>query len=152
MSDSTRTGSVEHDLAHDLFEQFGRLGHNMHPKMHNAVRGEMALVHVLCTEGPQTPGQIARRIRLSPARVANVLRALEEKGWIEREHSAADRRRVTVNATEAGRAEYHARCTAFESSTEEFLAKLGEDDAREAVRILRRANQILEEERNGGER
>ena len=140
-------------LAHDLFEQFARLGRNVRPDMRNATRGEMGVIRMLHEEdGPLTPSQISDRAHISPARVANVLRALEEKGWVAREHSSEDRRRVTVTLTEAGDAERR-RCRAeFEAHTEAFLAKLGEQDTRDAIRVLKHANQILEEERNGGGR
>ena len=141
------------ELAHDLFEQFARLGRNMRSDMRNATRGEMGVIRMLHEEdGPLTPSQISERARISPARVANVLRALEEKGWVAREHSSEDRRRVTVTLTEAGDAERR-RCRAeFEAHTEAFLAELGEQDTRDAIRVLKHANEILEEERNGGSR
>ena len=148
--ESTSATSV---LAHDLFEQFARLGRNTRPDMRNATRGEMGVIRMLHEEGgPLTPSQISDRACISPARVANVLRALEEKGWVAREHSTEDRRRVTVTLTEAGDAERRRCRKEFETHTQAFLAKLGERDTRDAIRVLAHANQILEDEKNGGER
>lgn len=96
------------DLARQLFEQFAQLGRNIHPNAQNFTRGEAGVIRTLhladlAGEPTLTPTQIAERSHLSTARTANVLRALEEKGWISREHDTADRRRVTVTLTPQGR-------------------------------------------------
>ena len=118
-------------LAHELFEQFARLGHSVRPDTRNFTRGEAGVIRTLhladeAGERALTPTQIAERSYLSSARTANVLRALEGKGWIRREHDTADRRRAQMDA-EAG----------------EFLRQLGACDASEAIRILKRCNEIL---------
>ena len=76
--------------------------------------------------------------------MANVLRSLEEKGLVTRKHSQADRRRVTVSLTEAGRAEDKRHKAEFEELASAFLAQLGEKDTREMLRILRRVNQTID--------
>ena len=93
-------------LAQEVLEEFGALGRRMSSRMQNARRGEHGVIHALaCSASPLTPSELATLGHLSSARVANVLRSLEEKGLVTREHSQADRRRVTVSLTEAGRAE-----------------------------------------------
>ena len=147
------------ELTHELFEQFAHLRRGMHPSARNSMRGEMAVVRALhladlAGEGALTPSQIAERSYLSPARVANVLRALEDKGWIARTHDTQDRRRVTVTLTVRGEAERAQRRANFDARGADFLRKLGEQDAREALRILKRCNEILASEAaedNGGE-
>lgn len=139
-------------LAHELFEEFAHLGHGIKPNMRNATRGEMGVIRTLhladeAGEPPLTPSVIADRSRLTAARVANVLRSLEEKGWVVREHATDDRRRVTVKLTEAGDAERARRRAEFEKAGAAFLSRLGEEDTREAIRILKRCNQIIEEDR-----
>lgn len=52
--------------------------------------------------GSLTPSELADRALASSARIANILRALEAKGWVEREHSKTDRRRVHVIVTDKG--------------------------------------------------
>lgn len=138
-------------LARELFEEFARLGHGIKPSMRNATRGEMGVIRTLhladeAGESPLAPSVIADRSRLTAARVANVLRSLEEKGWVVREHATDDRRRVTVKLTEAGDAERARRRAEFEQAGAAFLSRLGEEDTREAIRILKRCNQIIEED------
>lgn len=135
-------------LAHELFEQFARLGHSVRPDTRNFTRGEAGVIRTLhladdAGEHGLTPTQIAERSYLSSARTANVLRALESKGWIRREHDTADRRRVTVTLTETGEEERARRRDQMDAEAGEFLRQLGAHDASEAIRILKRCNEIL---------
>lgn len=147
------------ELSRELFEQLARMRRGMHPSARNSMRGEMAVIRALhladlAGEGALTPSQIAESSHLSPARVANVLRALEEKGWITRSHDTQDRRRVTVTLTEQGEAERARRRAEFDRQSANFLRELGDEDAREALRILKRCNEILAcqaSEENGGD-
>ncbi len=139
-------------LVRELLSELFHFSHGIKPDMRNAARGEMAVImmlHHAAEEGepPLTPSDIAERSHLTSARIANVLRSLEEKGWVAREHASDDRRRVTVTLTEAGDAERARRRLAFEESAAAFVARLGEDDARDAVRILKHCNQLIEEDR-----
>lgn len=132
-------------LAQEVLEEFGALGRRMGSRMQNARRGEHGVIHALaCSASPLTPSELATLGHLSSARVANVLRSLEEKGLVTREHSQADRRRVTVSLTEAGRAEDKRHKAEFEELASDFLAQLGEKDTREMLRILRRVNQTID--------
>ena len=131
-------------LAQEVLEEFGALGRRMGSRMQNARRGEHGVIHALaCSASPLTPSELATLGHLSSARVANVLRALEEKGWITRSHDTQDRRRVTVTLTEQGEAERARRRAEFDRQGAKFLRELGDEDAREALRILKRCNEIL---------
>ena len=135
-------------LAHELFEQFACLGHSIRPDTRNFTRGEAGVIRTLhlaegAGEHGLTPTQIAERSYLSSARTANVLRALENKGWIRREHDTADRRRVTVTLTEIGEEERAGRRSQMDAEAGGFLRQLGAHDASEAIRILKRCNEIL---------
>lgn len=135
-------------LAQEVLEEFDQLGHRMTTNMRNARRGENGVLHGLArSDRPLTPSELAEMGHLSSARVANVLRSLEEKGLVTREHSQVDRRRVTVSLTEAGRAEHERRKEEFEELACAFLAQLGERDAQEILRILRRVNQTIDQNR-----
>lgn len=94
--------------------------------------------------GSLTPGELADRAWVSSARIANILRALEAKGWIEREHSKTDRRRVHVTVTDKGFHDLEIKRREFEGRAAAFLEQLGEEDTNELVRLLRRTNQIID--------
>ena len=73
-----------------------------------------------------------------------VMRALEAKSWVEREHSKTDRRRVHVIVTDKGFQDLEIKRREFEARTAAFLEQLGETDTQEMVRLLRRANEIID--------
>lgn len=110
-----------------------------------ALGGEMAVMRALMRAGGSlTPGELADRAWVSSARIANILRALEAKGWIERKHSKTDRRRVHVTVTDKGRQDLEIKRREFEDRAAAFLEQLGEEDTNELVRLLRRTNQIID--------
>lgn len=132
-------------LAHELLAGLTAIASVATPVVLNSTRGETALLMTLFRAGtPLSPGELADESRVSSARVANILRALEEKGLVSRTHSAADRRRVEVALTEAGREDAEARRARRHEAVAAYLRELGEQDARELVRIVGRSAPIFE--------
>jgi DNA-binding MarR family transcriptional regulator len=67
-------------------------------------KGEtFALNYLASKETALSAGDFCHVMQLSSARVAVMLRTLEEKGMIERQHDLHDRRRVAVTITGPGR-------------------------------------------------
>lgn len=133
-------------MGHELIVEFGSMHRRLSRRMDSALRGEMAVLRALAlAEGSLTPSELADRAHISSARVANILRVLEEKGLIERKHSQSDRRRVHVELTIAGQAKIDEKREEFEGHVAEFLELLGADDTREMVRLLKRTNKIIEQ-------
>ena len=60
------------------------------------------------------------------------------------EHSKTDRRRVHVTVTDKGFQDLEIKRREFENRTAAFLEQLGETDTQEMVRLLRRANEIID--------
>lgn len=140
-----REGELD-ELSRGLRDEASRM-HRMSPrfKVNTAARGTFAVLHVLViAERSLSPGELARRCGISDARIANILRTLEDRGYIERHVSSADRRRVEVRLTPAGRASHDGQFEVFRSCMNSLLLELGEHDARELLRIMRRANDIVE--------
>ena len=134
-----------HELGRQLFTEFGSMHQRISRFTDQALSGEMAVMRALMLAGGSlTPSELADRAWVSSARIANILRALEAKGWIVREHSTTDRRRVHVTVTDKGRQGVEAKRRELEDRTAAFLEQLGEADTQEMVRLLRRANQIID--------
>ena len=134
-----------HKLGRQLFIEFGSLHQRVSRFTEQALSGEMAVMRALLLAGGSlTPSELADRAWVSSARIANILRALEAKGWVVREHSMTDRRRVHVTVTEKGRQDLEIRRREFEDRVAAFLKQLGEEDTNELVRLLRRTNQIID--------
>lgn len=68
------------------------------------LRGECRLLLYLniSEEESVQPGKIAEKLGISTARVASILKALENKGMIERRYGTSDKRKVFVTITEKG--------------------------------------------------
>lgn len=133
------------ELGRQLLTEFGSMHQRISRFADKALGGEMAVMRALMLAGGSlTPSELADRAWVSSARIANILRALEAKGWVEREHSKTDRRRVHVTVTERGRLDLEIKRREFEDRAAAFLEQLGEADTNELVRLLRRTNQIID--------
>jgi MarR family transcriptional regulator, organic hydroperoxide resistance regulator len=93
-----------------------------------------------------TSGEISEKLFLSTPRVASALNSLSKKGFIERNRDVHDKRIVIVTITEAGKSFLMEEYEEALSMLERTLQKLGEKDAKEFVRILKRITEIAAEE------
>ena len=151
MEDSAGLVPTYDALASELIEELGSIAQAVGQPTLNATRGEMAVLHALYhADGPLTPGALADAGAVSSARVANILRALEEKGWVERHHSARDRRTVETSLTAEGLAEAERRRSEGQRCVADVLAELGEADARELVSLIGAVGEIVSRRSKGG--
>lgn len=109
--------------------------------------GEMAVIRLLYqSDAALAAGEISERLQMTTSRIAAVLNSLEKKEMIVREADSQDRRRVLVSLTEQGRT----RCAAKRQEAREhalrFLQKLGEEDAEQFVRLIKKTMRILSED------
>lgn len=112
------------------------------PKL-EANRGEMAVIVYLTEfEDGAAPGVLAKFGDVSTARMATVLNRLEEKGFITRTMDPEDRRKIIVNITSTGRAFGQERKEERISHITTMLKYLGEQDAPEFIRLMKRVNQF----------
>ncbi len=113
-------------------------------RINKGMRGLPAIMRTLSMAGePLSPSEIAHRTGVSDARVANALRALEERGLVSRSTSLSDRRRVEVSLTEEGAAQHERLRENGISMVADFLEELGEQDSREFVRIVGRIESLM---------
>lgn len=135
-------------LAH-LFGEMGRL--RASDRLNKNMRGLPAVMRVLAmADGPISPSEIASRTGVSDARVANALRTLEERGFVERRQSEGDRRRVEVVLTAEGFAQDERMRSEGLEHMAEFLAELGEEDCRELIRLVGRVEKVMERRKEQG--
>lgn len=133
------------ELATELLEVGAQMS-RMRPehKVSDAARGMPVVMRTLFeAKGPMSPGELARSVGVSDARIANTLRALEERGLVERRASEHDRRRVEVSLTELGREEARERGEEFLDIVGSFLQEMGEEDARDLLRIFGRIRDVM---------
>ena len=89
---------------------------------------DYALYSVLFDEGPHAPTDLARRVGMPPTTMSHYVRAMLERGHVEREAVASDRRSFRLRLTADGLA-VHARASrAFEQAHNRFIAALEIDE------------------------
>ncbi len=107
------------------------------------MRGEAAVMRLFMREARVlTPGDICSALNMSSSRVAAVLGSLARKGFLLREEDPRDRRRVPARLTPRGEAFCRAHQQRTVDSFAALLKQLGEADAEEFVRLLRRVVQL----------
>lgn len=109
-----------------------------------STRGLPAVMAELLVAGePLSSGELARRTGVTDARIANILKVLESKGYVERRPSSKDRRRVEVVPTSLGREVSDRRRLEGKRFVAEFLSDLGEQDAQDLVRVLGKVVEVV---------
>lgn len=98
--------------------------------------GETFLLMRLSEMGNAIPSELASQNKTSAAHIAKMLRRLEEKGEIVREIDKTDRRRIIVTITEKGQTRIEEATSYIINNLTALLEQLGEEDARNFVRIV----------------
>ena len=112
--------------------------------LNEAVHGEaFVLRFIMLQDGDVLPGEIGSEMGVSSARIATALNSLESKGLITRQIDLNDRRKILVRITPEGRAVAENQEQAVVEGTAKMLALLGEQDAKEHVRIMGRLSEIM---------
>lgn len=83
-------------------------------------------------------------LNVSKPAVSQMLSALERKGYLERELSALDRRRMTLTLTAEGRAALERARAYNEAFIDRVINSLGEEDSLQFVRLLKRFTSAIE--------
>lgn len=118
----------------------------MQKVMENALNGEAYALCYLANRGGEhtLPGELGDAMHVTSARIAQTLNSLEGKGLITRNIDSEDRRRILIALTDAGHAEAEEAGHRAVELTGKMLEKLGETDAREYVRIMRKLTEIMD--------
>jgi DNA-binding MarR family transcriptional regulator len=102
-------------------------------------KGEFFVLSYIVEKDGKTPaGEISARLGSSAARVAAVLGRLERKGLVSREIDSQDRRRILVSAAGDAGALVASEKQAMRARMERALRLMGERDAKEFIRTLRK--------------
>jgi DNA-binding MarR family transcriptional regulator len=110
--------------------------------MNESMRGEAyVLQYIAGHDGDVVPGDISNAMSVSTARMATVLKGLENKGLITRHFDSSDKRRTILKLTQTGAEQAEQCMNQMLHSTAKMLEYLGENDAREYIRILRRLSE-----------
>ena len=157
-------------LRNEMFETMQRMRQRRStpPLPPGITRGEInALMMLSMMEARDEiarPGMLAACSHATPGAVSQTLKSLEEKGLIVRRRGEGDSRSVTISLTDAGHEFEKEGRRLYDERFMHMLEFLGEDDAREFVRIVnrmlefeeshpwKRADEASREEQHGSER
>ncbi len=109
----------------------------------DASGGEFFVLSLLLHSAPSCPSELSRSMGVSSARIAALLKHLEQKGFVQRRTDEHDERRVIVSLTGAGRELICKRRREAIERVAAALRSLGEDDAREYVRLQQKMLEAL---------
>lgn len=106
-------------------------------------QGELlALYFLQGHDGGAYPREMSQELSVSSARIAAMLRDMEEKGWVVRRDDTCDSRHTLVLLTGQGREEILRRRGQTLSALAGALEALGREDSEELLRLLKRLNEI----------
>ncbi len=106
-------------------------------------RGEaFALIVISKAKDGISPSEISKKIDVSTPRVCAILNSLEGKELITREVDKDNRRNIIVRATKEGLASADEHYREGIKKYAKLLEDLGENDAKELVRIICRLSEI----------
>ena len=103
------------------------------------IHGELRILAFLSDNGDGTsPGDICEKLNMTTPRMSAAVSSLVKKGLVTRITDERDKRRLHVYITDKGQSFVNSKKSELTESLEELLRYLGEDDAREYVRIMSR--------------
>ena len=110
-----------------------------HKQLGECMQGEhFVIMYIAQQRGSVLPSKISKIMGISSARIAAALNSLERKGLVTRQIDPNDRRRILVDLTPAGQAKAAAKTQLLRERTTLMLTLLGEDDAKDLVRLIKR--------------
>ena len=108
-------------------------------QLSDSMQGEsFVLFYISHHEGYVIPSDISNEMGISSARIAATLNSLEKKGLIIRRIDGQDRRRILIDLTDAGREKVQEHYQTVMGITTNMLRYLGEQDAKEFIRIMQK--------------
>lgn len=134
-------------LAEELFHIMTRTAKlPFQKKVDDLSHGERRILGYLTFGKNGVPsGDLSESLELTTPRVASALNSLAKKGYIERNRDENDKRMVIVSITESGRSYMLEEYNKLISMMQHTLERLGENDAQELIRIIKRIRDITNE-------
>ena len=130
----------------ELVQEMNNL-HIEHAKKINQLLSQFAssgepgvLLYLREQQGETYAVDIIDHFGLTPGRVANIVKKLEERGFIERQISFQDMRKYCIQLTDSGRVQADKLYEQMSQKHLKFIEALGED---EIIHVIGNLNKIL---------
>lgn len=119
--------------------------HSRHLAQEHRLTGpQLVCLRQICKDGETTPSALSRQVSLSQATVTGILDRLAARGFLTRERSETDRRRVLLQATPEGRAVAASAPSALHRRFAERLAALPRDGQAQIASVLSQIVDMME--------
>lgn len=113
-------------------------------KIDESQRGiDFALVYLAKADSVIIAGDLAREMNVSTARIATLLKKMEERSLVERRRSDSDARQTEVKITRKGLEHVQEMQEQLLARTELLLEKVGKKDLDEFIRISHKIREAL---------
>lgn len=123
-------------------EQRGRI---IQRKLSEISQGEIAVLVFLLQKDGINACEISQYLEVNTSRVAAILNSLCKKGYIIRVADDKDKRKIRIYITNQGRELCIQKREETVLNLSKLLEKLGEDDALEYIRIMKKVSLIVED-------
>ena len=112
-------------------------------KISALTEGEMATLGYLDRSGDGgTVGELSQALQMGAPRVTAIVNSLVKKGFVTKRYGTRDRREIYVDITQEGQNYGRQRYEDTIAHIEHTLQTLGEEDAVEYVRLIKRVAEI----------
>jgi DNA-binding MarR family transcriptional regulator len=105
---------------------------------------QLVCVRQLLKHGAMAPGEMARRISLSPATITGIVDRLEKRGIVSRERSLEDKRKVVIALTDTGERLVKQMPPPLHETFSNRLAELTPEEQAEIDRVLAQIVEMME--------
>ncbi len=113
----------------------------------NQSPAQLHVLGVLREVAPITVSHLAARLGISPPSASAIVDRMVDTGLVTRERSEDDRRIVSVSLTAAGESALKEAIGGRRGWLERVLGRLDAAELRDTIRVLRRLEEALDEER-----
>ena len=145
MSDRESALPFDQSLGYLVRDLNRRIQRNLQTRIQpsGATLGAWYFLRVLWEEESLTQRELAQRIGMQEPTAVIALRGMEEAGWIIRDRSEADRRKVHIRLTDAGRALRGTLLPEAKALIAQALGGMEPDEVATLLDLLRRARANL---------
>ncbi|MCI9079516.1 MAG: MarR family transcriptional regulator [Lachnospiraceae bacterium] len=128
----------DENLGEELYNLLAEfLNRKMNRTVLDSIRGEYGVLrYLMYVQDKISAGVLTEQLHVVPGRMTDILNSLEAKGFIKRQKSEQDRRRVVVCITESGRKEACQKREYIRNEYQGLFKILGRKDTEELIRLL----------------
>ena len=131
-------------LAKSMMDAFDSINkQELFEKMKIVFKGENLMLAILMDMGGKaTPGELIKYTECTAARLTAIAKSLENKGFVKRIQNSEDKRSTIIEMTSEGIARFMLLQKESIERIFNLIEMLGENDAKEFVRLIKRLSEI----------